>query len=108
MGTPKAISDKDKNIVWQAEFDTFGETKSIESKQGFEFNLRFAGQYFDQESGYHYNYHRYYDPSLGRYLTSDPIGLAGGGLIVMGMLIIDHIWQVMFMGYIRFIGEELD
>jgi RHS repeat-associated protein len=38
----------------------------------------YAGQYYDQETGLHYNYHRYYDPKLGRYLRADPIGLAGG------------------------------
>jgi RHS repeat-associated protein len=41
-------------------------------------NLRFAGQYYDSETDLHYNYHRYYDPKLGRYLRADPLGLDAG------------------------------
>ncbi len=40
--------------------------------------LRFQGQYFDQETGLHYNRHRYYNPKSGLFTTADPIGLAGG------------------------------
>jgi RHS repeat-associated protein len=44
----------------------------------FDFPLRFAGQYDDPETGLFYNYFRDYDPIVGRYVESDPIGLIGG------------------------------
>ncbi len=44
----------------------------------FEYHSRFPGQYFDKETNLHYNYFRYYEPEMGRYISTDPIGLAGG------------------------------
>ncbi|WP_436914706.1 RHS repeat-associated core domain-containing protein, partial [Escherichia coli] len=41
-------------------------------------NLRYQGQYLDRETGLHYNLHRYYDPDVGRFMVTDPIGLLGG------------------------------
>ena len=76
LGTPKMITDTSQSIVWQADHQPFG--KAIISTETIENNLRFPGQYFDEESGLHYNYFRYYDPSTGRYISSDPIGLTGG------------------------------
>jgi len=74
--TPQALTDKDQNVVWQAEYDPFG--KATETVSEVEQNLRFPGQYLDRESGLHYNYYRTYDSELGRYTQSDPIGLAAG------------------------------
>jgi RHS repeat-associated protein len=76
LGTPQSLTDSDQTVVWQAHHDLFG--RASVTNQAVTNNLRFPGQYFDTETGLHYNYFRDYDPSVGRYIQSDPIGLAGG------------------------------
>jgi len=76
LGTPHKIADSSGNVVWAAAYLPFGEAQIITGTVAN--NLRFPGQYYDAETGLHYNWNRYYDPKTGRYLTPDPIGLAGG------------------------------
>ena len=64
------------NIFWSAEYDSFGNVK-IDSSSIISNNLRLPGQYYDVETGFYYNYHRYYSSKLGRYLIPDPIGIGG-------------------------------
>ena len=79
LGTPLLLTDATGNVVWEAEYKPFGDA-TVNSNSTVVNNFRFAGQYFDEETGLHYNWHRYYDPKTGRYLTPDPIGLEGGDL----------------------------
>ncbi|MCV6625742.1 MAG: polymorphic toxin-type HINT domain-containing protein, partial [Cellvibrionaceae bacterium] len=76
LGTPRIVTDAEQNIVWQAKYSPFG--KAEVSTSDIQLNHRFPGQYYDEETGHHYNYKRDYDPGSGRYLSSDPIGQAGG------------------------------
>ena len=82
LNTPRLIENANGTAVWKWNLDPFGTLPPDEDPDGdgvsLEYNLRFPGQYFDQESGLHYNWHRYYDPNIGRYLRPDPIGLEGG------------------------------
>lgn len=76
LGTPRMMSDKNGVLVWSAHYSPFGKATVLENSVSLP--LRLPGQYMDAETGTHYNYLRDYDPSTGRYLTSDPIGLNGG------------------------------
>ncbi|WP_433899247.1 RHS repeat-associated core domain-containing protein [Pseudomonas sp. PSE1(2024)] len=80
LGTPQELTDYSGEIVWSAKYSAYGKVTSLELATEDYLNqpLRFQGQYFDDESGLHYNRHRYYDPDVGRYLTPDPVKLAGG------------------------------
>jgi RHS repeat-associated protein len=76
LGTPQKIIDTSGRVVWSATYDAFGDIQIDVAE--IENNLRFPGQYYDAETGLHYNYFRYYNPEIGRYISEDPIGLAGG------------------------------
>lgn len=82
LGTPIAVTNATRLVVWRATHDPFGAATVQDDVDGdgnhLTLNLRFPGQYADAESGLHYNYFRTYDPSLGRFLESDPLGLAAG------------------------------
>ena len=82
LSTPRRATDATGKVIWSWEGKAFGASIASEDPDGDStktvINLRFPGQYYDAETGLHYNYFRYYDPATGRYITSDPIGLQGG------------------------------
>ncbi|WP_205896636.1 RHS repeat domain-containing protein, partial [Pseudomonas viridiflava] len=77
LGTPQELTTPEGEIVWSAHYRAYGEIPRLDIGK-VDNPLRFQGQYFDQESGLHYNRHRYYNPDIGRYLTPDPVKLTGG------------------------------
>jgi len=83
LQTPIQATDKQGNLVWSAAYEPFGQAtittpSATVDNPTITSNLRLPGQYFDDETGLHYNFKRYYDPSSARYITQDPVGLSGG------------------------------
>ena len=96
LGTPHELTDAQGNLLWAATYKAWGNVLRVETKSpqpalrlrvvpqadaGVEEiaqPLRFQGQYFDTETGLHYNRFRYYDPDIGRFISHDPVGLRGG------------------------------
>jgi RHS repeat-associated protein len=79
---PRLLTSSTGQVVWKATAAAYGSTVVQSDPDGngtaIILNTRLPGQYWDGESGLHYNYFRDYDPQLGRYVQADPIGLAGG------------------------------
>ncbi|PIF75062.1 RHS repeat-associated protein [Variovorax sp. 54] len=95
LNTPRKLTDVSGQAVWQWGYSAFGEDKPTTARNRFadldvtpnpgttgvsevKFNLRYPGQYADEESGLFYNGYRTYVPTIGRYTQGDPIGLDGG------------------------------
>jgi RHS repeat-associated protein len=76
LGTPQKLTDAAGAVVWSGDYKPFGEVVSGVST--IQNHFRFPGQYYDQETALHYNYHRYYRPRIGMYIRPDPLGEDGG------------------------------
>ena len=77
LGTPQKLTAVNGAVVWSAKYSSFGKAE-VDTSSTITNNLRFGGQYEDAETGFHYNYHRYYNPEIGRYISVDPIGSDSG------------------------------
>ncbi|HEJ1784969.1 TPA: RHS repeat protein, partial [Pseudomonas aeruginosa] len=102
LDTPRLATDASGQIAWQWQSDAFGRGEAL-SQGSTQVNLRFPGQYYDAESGLHYNYFRDYDPETGRYVESDPIGL-GGGLNTYGYVEANPVLRTDPLGLMQDIG----
>ncbi|OJH81409.1 MAG: hypothetical protein BSK19_14595 [Stenotrophomonas maltophilia] len=85
LGTPRVVIDPVRDVAiweWSSKSEVFGDQAPANDPDGdgvaFELALRFPGQQATDASGMFYNYQREYDPKVGRYSQSDPIGLLGG------------------------------
>ena len=79
IGIPREMTDIHGNLLWYGEYTAWGRLKKDErvyknAHQPF----RLQNQYYDEETGLHYNLMRYYEPEAGRFVNQDPIGLWGG------------------------------
>lgn len=76
-GNPRQLVAPDGDVVWSGSYSTWGEVDG-ERGAGVDCPVRYQGQWYDDETGLHYNRYRYYDPEAGRFISQDPVGLLGG------------------------------
>ena len=86
IGRPVQAYDDDGNIVWQADYDIYGNVRNLHGSRQF-IPFRQLGQYEDEETGLYYNRFRYYDPRIGNYISQDPIRLAGNNPTLYGYVL---------------------
>lgn len=115
LGRPARMTAQNQAWVWDVIYSPFGETSYIWTNPGT-LDIRFPGQWFQLESGLHYNWHRHYDATLGRYLQPDPLGLTallGNGPSIYGyagqnpLAKVDPRGELFFLPAIPIIGPAL-
>ena len=79
IGIPREMTDQFGNLLWYGEYSAWGRLKKDgRVYQNAHQPFRLQNQYYDRETGLHYNLMRYYEPDTGRFVNQDPIGLLGG------------------------------
>ena len=78
LGTPMLATTRTGALSWKGVSEAFGAAGVLQGQSTTTMNLRFPGQYFDEETGTHYNFRRDYQPRVGRFLQNDPVALWGG------------------------------
>lgn len=84
MGTPVQMYDSEGKRIWDCTLDIYGKVADFRGESLYDCPFRFQGQYEDAETGLYYNRFRYYNPSLGGYISQDPIRLAGNNPTIYG------------------------
>jgi len=95
IGHPVQSYDDNGNVVWQADYDIYGNLRNLHGSKKF-IPFRQLGQYEDDETGLYYNRFRYYDPRIGNYISQDPIRLAGGNPTLYAFVSDPNIWEDVF------------
>ncbi len=77
LGLPRELIDTSGQIVWSADYSAWGNAKVVNGSQ-VDCPIRLPGQWYDAETGLHYNRHRYFDPDIGQFISQDPLGIDSG------------------------------
>ena len=96
IGRPVQAYDDNGNVVWQADYDIYGNLRNLHGCRQF-IPFRQLGQYEDDETHLYYNRFRYYDPRIGNYISQDPIRLAGNNPTLYGY-VGDCNWDIDIFG----------
>jgi RHS repeat-associated protein len=107
LGTPQKLTAVNGAVVWSAKYSSFGNA-TVDPSSTILNNLRFPGQYYDQETGLHYNLFRYYNSAIGRYLKVDPIGLETKGVNLYHYVMNNAINWIDPFGLKRVVLEEVE